>query len=142
MSRHSQKDMARYGTPIRTSVTAEVFQSLLTEAKRSKRSVGHIANEVLAGWHALQTGLRDRVSAALEDEAKRCGMTVAQLVATLVGYWYEDVYLPTLKAKGKNNGVRTEIDGGAGGVPQDTGRTAPEVQGGVGPDVRPEGQSS
>ena len=52
MSRHSQKSQARYGTPIRTAVMANVFAALLSESKRLKRSVGHVAGQVLAIWYA------------------------------------------------------------------------------------------
>lgn len=51
MTRVSQKSQARYGTPIRTNVEHEVFAGLLAEAKRLKRSVGHVAMMVLKTWY-------------------------------------------------------------------------------------------
>lgn len=51
MTRTSQKSQARYGTPIRCNVEVPVFVGLLAEAKRCKRSVGHIASLVLKYWY-------------------------------------------------------------------------------------------
>ena len=52
MSAPSQKEMARYGHSIGgCRVKPDVFAALLSEAKRCKRSVGHIAATVMEYWY-------------------------------------------------------------------------------------------
>ena len=53
MGKPSLKSVARYGTPVRCSVTAEVAQALISESKRIERTVEHTASEILATWYAL-----------------------------------------------------------------------------------------
>jgi hypothetical protein len=43
--------MARYGTPIRCSVTGEVAEAIMAESKRIKRTMEHTASELLAQWY-------------------------------------------------------------------------------------------
>lgn len=94
----SQREQIRYGTPIRTAVDPKAFAVLLEEAKRTKRSVGHVAGVILT---AESGRVKPAVQDALEAEAARTGLSVGDLKATLLQYWYEDVWLPTQRANKK-----------------------------------------
>ena len=53
MGRVSVNSVKGHGTRVSFPVTAEVAAALLSEAKRMKRTVEHVAAEILHTWHEL-----------------------------------------------------------------------------------------
>lgn len=47
----TQREMARYGTPVRCTVEIPVAHALLDEAKRCRGSVSNVASAVLTYWY-------------------------------------------------------------------------------------------
>lgn len=50
----------------------------------------------------IRCNVKHEVAAALLQESKRTARSVGHVAAMVLEYWFEDVYLPTQKAKGKS----------------------------------------
>jgi hypothetical protein len=98
MGKHSTREAARYGTPLRTHVRVEVNTALLAIGRRTKRTVGHVANLVLEAWHKVFED--EKIGDALEHAAASNNVTPAEVVHEIVKSWYREIYLPAVK-KGK-----------------------------------------